>query len=272
MKKAINLYVSEIDTLDKINWIKEAGFEAIYTGMYNNPETIELNKIIEIFKKNNFGIPQMHCSYIEPKLKDLWFTGESGDDQEKFLLSQIDETAKYDIKNFVIHTNGEYNPPITNYGIKRIKRLLERCKEYDINLCIENLYSYKQMRFIFDNIEDDNLKVCYDCGHDNCLKTEQPIFEAFKDKITVLHLHDNHGKPKKGIGDEHLMLGLGNMDLNKLAEKLSTLPEDIVLCAEYKVSPENCNKEYFIKSKQSLDMLEKMIAMHRNCNLNDINL
>lgn len=266
MKKAINLYVSKIDTLDKIKWIKKAGFEAIYTGIYNKSENIDLDEIIRLFKENNFSIPQMHCSYIEPLLKDLWKEGENGDNQEKSLLSQIDQTAKYGIKNFVIHTNGEFNPPVTDCGVERIKRLLERCKKYNINLCIENLYDFKQMKYIFDKIDDDNLRVCYDCGHHNCLNPDSPVFEYFKDKIAVLHLHDNHGKPQTGIGDEHLMIGQGSMDLKKLAKNLSQLPEDVVLCAEYKASPEICDEEFFIKAKKSLDNLENLIMSYKeNC-------
>lgn len=264
MKKAINLYISKIDTLDKINYIKEAGFEGIYTGMYNKPENMELDDIIAKFKELGFVVPQMHCSYIEPKLKDIWQEGESGDEQIQSLLNQIDQTAKYGIKNFVIHTNGEFNPPISKIGLERIEKLLKRSNQYDINLCIENLYDFNQMKFIFDNIENKNLKVCYDCGHNNCLNPNDAVFETFKDKITVLHLHDNHGKPLQGIGDEHLMLGEGNMNLESLAQNLAKLPEDVVLCAEYKLSEDKCNKNSFIKAKSSLDYLDSLIEKYRN--------
>lgn len=264
MKKAINLYVSNIDTMSKIDFIKDAGFDSIYTGIYNKPENIELDEIINIFKSYGFDIPQMHCSYIEPKLKYIWEDGEVGQQQIDNLLLQIDQTAKYGIKNFVIHTNGEHNPPISKIGLERIRTLLERCKKYDINLCVENLYDYKQLKYIFDNIEDDNLKICFDCGHHNCLTPNAPLTEELGHKIAVLHLHDNHGPIENGTGDEHLMVGQGEINLEKLASDIALMNDDIVLCAEYKVAPEKCNKEYFYKAKESLDKLEKLVLKYKN--------
>ena len=205
----------------------------------------------------------MHCSYYEPDLVYLWKDGKLGDNLIDDLLNQIDITAKFNIKNFIIHTCGDFNPPRSLIGIERIEKLLVKCNQYDINLCIENLYDFEQMKYIFDKIKNKNLKVCYDCGHNNCLNPQDDIFDYFKDKISVLHLHDNHGKPEFGNGDEHLMLGEGILNLDDIAKKISQLDEDIVLCAEYR-EKYNVDLDYFKRAKKSLDNLEELILKYKN--------
>ena len=266
MRKAINLYSVNLNgrTKEKIMAIKEAGFDSIYTGIYNKAEDMTLDDIIAMFKAEGFFIPQMHCSYYEPNLKYLWQDGQLGDEQENDLKQQIIQTAGYEIENFVLHTNGEFNPPKTQTGIERIKRMLEVAEKYNVNLCIENLYDIDQMKYIFNHIESDRLKVCYDCGHHNCLNSETDLFNIFKDKITVLHLHDNFGKVPNVTGDLHKMLGEGNIDLDKLAMHIAQLPQDIALCAEYKVSKEQYSKEFFVKAKKTLDVFENKIELQRN--------
>jgi sugar phosphate isomerase/epimerase len=133
-----------------------------------------------------------------------------------------------------------------------------------MNLCVENLYDYPQLKYIFDNIQDENLKVCFDCGHHNCLTPKAPLIKDLGYKVEVLHLHDNHGEIENGTGDEHLVLGMGTIDLENLAENFNFMKDDIVLCAEYRIAANLCNKEFFIDAKHSLDELEKKIIKHKN--------
>lgn len=107
------------------------------------------------------------------------------------------------------------------------------------------------------------MKICFDCGHYHCLTPGAPLIKDFGDKIEVLHLHDNHGEIKNGTGDEHLILGNGNLNLEDLANDLAQIKDDIVLCAEYRIAAEECNKEFFDKAKQSLDRLEQLILIRK---------
>lgn len=157
MKKAINLYVGKSGTREKIKYIKDTGFDGIALGINNSTENIKIDELVKILKDSDFDIIYMHCSYFEPELKYIWEEGETGEQIIEDFLQQVKQTANYAIKNFVIHTNGGYNPSTTEIGLKRIRKLLLACKKYDMNLCIENLYDYKQLKYIFDNIEDENL-------------------------------------------------------------------------------------------------------------------
>ena len=264
MKKAINLYVAPSDTLEKIKSIKEVGFDEIAIGFDNLTENIKLDDVVKTLKNFDFNITYMHCAYFEPELKYIWLDDEKGEKVIKDLIRQIEETSKFEIKDFIIHTNGDFNPPVSKMGIERIKVLISRCKQYGMNLCIENLYDYNQFKFIFENIQDESLKICFDCGHYNCLTPSAPLVEQFCDKIEVLHLHDNHGPIANGTGDEHLILGKGNIDLDNLARKIADMKDDIVLCAEYKVKTGKIDKEFFVEAKQSLDNLEKLVMKYKS--------
>jgi sugar phosphate isomerase/epimerase len=52
-------------------------------------------------------------------------------------------------------------------------------------------------------------------------------FEAFGDKLTELHLHDNHG-PFAGKGDEHLWPGEGDVDWGLVATHIAALKQQPV--------------------------------------------
>ena len=95
----------------------------------------------------------------------------------------------------------------------RLAELREYADEQDVLLCVEN------MRFDFDLCNSpeeclfimENGYAAFDIGHANI--TDDPIkfAEKIRHKIRYVHVHDNNGKE-----DEHLPLGEGNIDYEKI--------------------------------------------------------
>jgi sugar phosphate isomerase/epimerase len=52
-----------------------------------------------------------------------------------------------------------------------------------------------------------DLKVCFDTGHAHMAGGVQPAFRMLRDRIAVMHIHDNHGEK-----DEHLLPYEGEID------------------------------------------------------------
>ena len=145
MKKSINLYFNtNVDTITKLNYIKKTGNEEFYTGYNDSVESLSIEKQLDYAKKIGLNCTMIHCSYIEKDLNNFWLNNEIGENVLNNYLSQI-ERCKNLTKNFVVHLNGNKDSIVSEIGLTRIKKLLSLCEKYNINLCIENLYSYDEI-------------------------------------------------------------------------------------------------------------------------------
>lgn len=232
-KTSINLYYNtKLDSKYKIDLIKKLGFDEFFTGVYDAHETMSAIEQILYAKSLGLKCTMLHCSYTEQDLNDFWFDNEIGDRVFNSYVEQI-RTHKGLMDNFVVHLNGSFNSPLTEFGLDRIRKLLEICEECNTNLCIENLYSDEEIPYIFRNISHPRLKICFDTGHRNFLTPNFDVLEDYGKYVTVLHIHDNHGET-----DEHIVCGEGTIDWEKFAQQLAKYPE-IVLSAEVKTNDKN---------------------------------
>ena len=124
----------------------------------------------------------------------------------------------YDYVDEQVRHNYEYYAPF-----------LEKCDEYGICTCIENMGS--SFGKSADNLlalmeageKEHNVGVCWDFGH-----AEMVYYKPFwtnvdqawgirllKDRIKAVHIHDNHGKE-----DEHLLPFLGRIEWEKVLPAL----------------------------------------------------
>ena len=227
-KTSINLYCNtELDSKYKIDKIKQLGFNEFFTGVYADKETMTAKEQIDYAKSIGLECTMLHCSYHEPDLNDFWLDTPIGESVYTNYANQIKEHKGY-CDNFVVHLNGSFESKTTKIGLSRIRKLLDICEECDTNLCIENLYSIEEIPYIFANIKHPKLKICFDIGHRNFLTPKFDVMKEYGEHITVLHLHDNHGKT-----DEHLVCGEGNIDWEEFAQAITQFP-NLVLAAEVK--------------------------------------
>lgn len=249
MKKSVNLYFNyDIDTKEKIDKIKELGYDEFYTGMYDAKETMSWKEQIEYAKSIGLECSMIHCSYYEPKLNNFWLDNEIGEEICNSYIEQIIQCHEY-TKNFVVHLNGSYDSIVSKVGLERIKKILSVCEKYDVNLCIENLYSREEIPYIFSHIKHKNLKICLDYGHKNFLTKTFDIMKEYGKYVTVLHIHDNFGEK-----DEHLIVGHGAIDWEYVAEGLKD-KQQLVLCSEIKLH----EKEHYVEDlKENLKGLCKL--------------
>lgn len=232
-KTSINLYCNkEIDSKFKIDKIKALGFDEFFTGVYDDIETMTAKEQIDYAQSIGLKCTMLHCSYTETDLNDFWLNTELGESVYENYAEQIKKHKGY-CDNFVVHLNGSYESTTTEIGLARIRKLLDICEQCNTNLCIENLYSKDEIPYIFKNIKHPRLKICFDVGHKNFLTPDFDVIKDFGEFITVLHIHDNHGKT-----DEHLVCGEGTIDWDDFAKNITKLPH-IVLAAEVKSKPYN---------------------------------
>ena len=281
MKKSVNLYVDlgtkqeeGVDTLttkEKLLLMKMAGYDEFYTGIYDSKETIPWREQLLYAEKIGLPLTMMHCSYYEPTLNEFWLDTPHGKEIEESFISQITDCGKYNevakaknigtINDFVVHLSGDETVTCTKLGLERIQRMLAVAKQYGIHLDIENLHSEANFRYVLDNIDDEMLGVCYDCGHRNYLTPNFNVMREYGNRVRVVHLHTNDGKT-----DKHESMYKSNFGkIRELATDLAPYAHNLVLASELK-APINTKNVYdvFRDDITFLNYLEADIKRVRN--------
>ncbi|MDR0910197.1 MAG: sugar phosphate isomerase/epimerase [Spirochaetaceae bacterium] len=201
---------------DIIKLIKDAGFQAVMT--WWGDEFIESNGPKEaqpdIVRKAGLKLENIHLSFTG--INYIWEDSINGTEIFDKYVSYIDDCKKYEIPAAVMHLTSGENPPSYNQtGLNRIKRLIERAEKNNVNIAIENVRHPEYLDYVFENIQSDKLKFCYDSGHENCFTKGIKYLEKYGDKLGAMHLHDNNG-----IKDEHLLPFEGNINWERIMKQI----------------------------------------------------
>lgn len=213
MKKNIYLNYGPKSDLDhRLRLIKDAGFDGVFL-WYD--ESIIADLVAKVRALNldieTFHLPYENCNH-------LWLDDELGEGYYHNIINGVIAAAKYQVKTVIMHNMSGHNPPPYNeIGLNRIKKILDVCQQYDINLAIENVRDIKYTNYIFDNIKHSYLKMCLDFGHTHAFKyaLRDVDFEKYGHLIVCIHISDNNGD-----GDEHLVPFVGNIDYQAILAKL----------------------------------------------------
>ena len=254
MLKSMNLYFNNhIPTKDKLDKIKELGYDQYFTGLNRVGENISIKKEFKYAKKLNLIITMVHCKYREKILNNFWKNNLIGTYIRLSYGFQMKKIKGY-TSNFVVHLHGNKDSITSKIGIKRIEKLLKTANKCNMNLCVENLYSYDEIPYIFKTIHNERLKICYDVGHRNCLTPKFDLLNEYGQYVSVVHIHDNNAKE-----DEHKILGNGTIDISALAKELSKY-HHLVLSSEIKQKNGINYLEYMRQNYDALVKLESEIA------------
>ena len=255
MKKGICFYFGFlIPTEERVKMIKEAGFDCVIAcaDPHFNKQNGTIKKQISLFKKYGLELSSLHMRYKQEDLPLFWTKSLKGYKQELALKKDIKVAHKYGFKEVVVHLEGE----CSQVGINRLKRVLKLCHKLNVPLAVENLEDNRALFYVFENISDDYLKFCWDCGHNNAFSKEIDFPTQFKDKLVCLHLHDNDGKE-----DLHTLNKYGTINWNEIAKKLATFDNDIVL--DYEILMHYREKEDNARSVLA-EVYEQAVELEKN--------
>lgn len=188
--------------------------------------------------------PLLHASYIDVNLastSDLLRTAAV-----KRIVNCVKVAYLLDAKYVTLHMgylHEDYLPKRMNTIRKLAKKslisILNVARDYQVKICIENKEKKRKRHLMTDPYEIMNfidslnnyheiLFVTFDVGHANTwgcdLKT---FFDVIREKIRVIHLHDNHG-----TADEHLALGEGSIDFDNLLPYIVSKCNNVPLILE----------------------------------------
>jgi sugar phosphate isomerase/epimerase len=109
-------------------------------------------------------------------------------------------------------------------SVTSAQNLCDFAEDLGITIAIENMPNFpkifgqrpEEMLDMLEQVDRKNAGMTLDVGHANTMGLLDEFVEKCKDKLSHMHIHDNHGKY-----DEHLPLGQGNIDWKKLMDSLS---------------------------------------------------
>lgn len=200
---------------------------------FHNPEKVKDWKYI--LKSYNEILPQNISKYLHAPFADLCLGSKSAKivKATKFYFEYAFKVSKkLGVKRITVHHG--YVPgtsSITAWTNRAVMFWNDFLKNKTIAFDMENLLelSPQGLKDIVDEVNNKNLGINLDIGHAYCNSKTDVVdwIKTLGSRITYVHLHDNHGQI-----DEHLGLGLGNMNLKEVLTALNQYAPDAVWALE----------------------------------------
>jgi sugar phosphate isomerase/epimerase len=119
-------------------------------------------------------------------------------------------------------------------NLKTARLLFKFANDHGVEAAIENVP--EPYPFIMKSVEDfkrfysevnENIGLVLDIGHANINQQIELLLTTFADKIVHMHAHDNYGK-----SDQHLGIGYGNVNWEKVANLVREISYDKIITIE----------------------------------------
>lgn len=149
--------------------------------------------------------------------------------------------------------------PESEYILQRTLECVRVCGENGVDIAFENIQLPQFLDVLFDKFGSlDNVKFCYDTGHENCFSKHTDCLTKFGSKLACLHIHDNDGNT-----DGHMIPFDGNLNFEKFLRKLKNLDHQPPLSLELYMSKStmyrNTAPDSFVRrAAEAAKQLEKL--------------
>jgi sugar phosphate isomerase/epimerase len=103
--------------------------------------------------------------------------------------------------------------------LKSLHELEPYVRMFGVSISVENfadVASHTRLEQLFGEFSPDVLSFCYDTGHGNMNESGLDFLDNWKDRLSVLHIHDNDGS-----ADQHKLPFSGSVDWDRFAKILS---------------------------------------------------
>lgn len=210
-----------LDELSTLKLAYEIGFTCITT------DTIRLNELYKIKEASNtlgIDIPFIHSPF--KNINRMWIKGEDYREIYDGIIESIDSASACNIPTVVVHvSSGWQAPPVNDLGLARYDSLVEYADVKGVTLAFENLRMIGNLACLIDRYEcRQNVRFCYDCGHEHCYTKTVSWIDIFTNKIIATHIHDNLGRPfddKVTDRDTHWLPFDGSFNYHEMMAKLN---------------------------------------------------
>lgn len=207
---------------------------------YGNEGVLSIERQIELMAENGFGhtfimaddpcltdglvdkvkragivFDMLHAPF--DGINAMWKEGSDGDVMLKILTDSVEKCADYEIPVLVVHlSSGRPAPVISDAGNRRFSALMEAARRKNVTVAYENQRFLANLASALEQHTDAGF--CWDVGHEGCFANGRKYMPLFGDRLSVVHIHDNHHLPDQ---DEHLLPFDGICDYEMIARSLA---------------------------------------------------
>lgn len=211
-----------IATAEVVKIVAEAGFDAISPEWQ---EGVDLQPIVDRAKACGLHLQSLHAPF---GLANRMWGQTDADAALGELLASLEVCRQYQFPVLVVHAwiGFDYSDKPTECGLFNFKKLVDKAREYGIQIAFENTegeeFLFALMEYFKD---DDSVGFCWDSGHEMCYNHSQPLLDRFGNKLLITHLNDNLGISRFDgrtfwTDDLHLLPFDGIADWNVNCERL----------------------------------------------------
>ncbi len=240
-----------VQTLEKI---KSHGFESFFSADYDEKTVLALQE-----KAQELGLDYEFIHGPHDGINEMW-TSEQTPRIFNEMCVAINSAGKAGVKTVIVHVSSLDNPPpVCDLGLARFDKLVELAEQNGVILAFENLRKLGNFAYLLQRYErKENVRYCYDCGHEHCYTVNVPYLEFLGEKLICTHIHDNFGKndERPDGGDLHLLPFDGNIDYQKMMSGLNkanysgSLMLEVISCRYENMSPDEFLSEAFERIKK----------------------
>jgi sugar phosphate isomerase/epimerase len=166
----------------------------------------------------------------------------------------------------VFKADPSYRDRYYRQAFKTFDELEYYCKLRHIRLCLENCnlppeYTYYQFDTLFERYDADYMGLCFDTGHGNiaCKYNCLDYAERYKERLFIIHIHDNHGEK-----DEHIIPFDGTFNWEGFAEILASSPYEFPILMEPSLKDDSDEKTWLARAFAAGSRLHQMVMKNRN--------
>lgn len=198
---------------DTIYAIKNAGFDGVFLQWYNKDWEFSQEEQLRLCRELGLEIAFVHLGY--KGINNIWDSGEEGESLVENYLKDLDVCKNNGIEMVVMHPCSKIEEEPSELGIKRFQKIVDYADKLNIKIAFENTKTWGYLEYIFDNIKNSNIGICFDSGHCHCHFEDRFNWDKFKNRIFAVHLHDNNS-----LDDQHLLPFDGSIDWENFAKEL----------------------------------------------------
>lgn len=203
-----------VTAIDTINAIEKAGFKDVFIQWYNKEWNPTQEEQLKYIREKGLNVIFAHLEY--KNINDLWLENEVGDKLVEGYKNDIKICKENNIPMVVMHLTSKSEAPKYNEkGLKRLKEIVDYAQELNIKVAFENTKIKGYLDYVIENIDNENVGICFDSGHYHVHFNDDFDFPKFKDRIFAVHLHDNDQSD-----DLHLMPFEGTLDWEETIKNL----------------------------------------------------
>lgn len=228
--------------LQEIEEIGRLGFDYVEV-TFDPPEAIPqkmLNQrrpLLDLLKRYHLGLVGHLPTFVWTS--DLYDSLREASLQEN--LRAIEASADLGIKKLILHPGyitgmGKFViDKAKAYGLKSIEAILKKTNLLGITLCIENMFPQanfltqpQEFQELFESFPE--IRLALDIGHANLGESKNSAIEfiqRFGYRIGHIHANDNFGRE-----DNHLPIGAGLIDFERIIKALKQTPYDETITIE----------------------------------------